>query len=365
MKRSKWFLMGLAVVQLVLVAFVFGLGGRSGPSPRGPLFGDFAADSVSALTLTNDAGTTLRLEKKADAWVLPEADDFPANGEAIDTLLRRLGSLQSQGLIARNSSSYPRLSVADASFLAKVDLDGGGKTTTLYVGSSPRGGLSHVRVSGAPEVYLSGISSRDVSAEASAWIDTSYLNFNPDEVVAVRLQNTQGSFNFEKVDGTWTMQGLDNGQTFDAENFDALVRQVSALRMEKPLGKENKPEYGLDTPQATLTLTVQPATPETTTDEATIDPVPTPESTSPDMTGETTTPDAEAPANNETSSEAAPPSPPEPKTYILTIGPQGDNTYIVGSSDSAFVVAVSSSSVRPFVENDVAAFLVQATETAQ
>lgn len=360
MNRSNWLLTGLALVQLALVAVVFGLGGQPAPLASGPLLGDFTTDSVSALTLTNDAGTTLRLEKKADAWVLPEADDFPANGEAIGTLLNRLGSLGSQGLIARNASSYPRLSVADDSFLAKVDLEQGSKTTSLYVGSSPRGGVSHVRVSGAPEVYLSGISSSDVSAEASAWIDTSYLSLNPDEVVALSLENAQGSFNFEKSDGTWTLQGLGAGQTFDAENFDALVRQVSSLNMEKPLGKENKPEYGLDTPQARLTLTVQPATPKTTTDEATVDPVPTPESITPD-----TTPDAEEPPDNETSGEAAPPSPPEPKTYTLTIGPRGENSYLVRSSESAYVVAVSSSSLTSFVENDLAAFLVQETEPAQ
>jgi hypothetical protein len=165
------------------------------------------------------------------------------------------------------------------------------------------------------------------------------------------------------------MQGLDNEQTFDAENFDALVRQVSTLRMEKPLGKETKPEYGLDTPQATLTLTVQPATPETTTDEATVDSVPAPASTTPDitsdMTDETTTPEGEAPPDNETSGEAVPPSPPEPKIYTLTIGPEGDNTYIVRSSESAYVVAVSRSSLTSFVENDLAAFLVEATEPAQ
>jgi hypothetical protein len=364
MNRSNWLLTGLALVQLALMAVVFGLAGRPATLASGPLLSDFTTDSVSAVTLTNDAGTTLRLEKKADAWVLPEAEDFPAKGDAVESLLGRLAGLQSQGLIAHTASSYPRLSVADDSFLAKVDLEGGDKTTTLYVGSSPRGGVSHVRVSGAAEVYLSGISSSDVRAESSAWIDTSYLSLNPDEVVAVRLQNTQGSFNFEKVDGTWTMQGLDNEQTFDAENFDALVRQVSTLRMEKPLGKENKPEYGLDTPQATLTLTVQPPAAEATPDETNFETTPAPETVPPDTTSETTdeTTTGDGASNEAATDKAEEASSPEPKTYTLTIGPQGEDTYIVRSSESEYVVAVSSSSLDSFVENDQAAFLVQENE---
>jgi hypothetical protein len=70
------------------------------------------------------------------------------------------------------------------------------------------------------------------------------------------LENSNGSFQFDKLpDGTWAMADLAEGETLNVANFNAILNQAVGLRMAAPLGVEEKEEYGLDEPAATLSIT--------------------------------------------------------------------------------------------------------------
>ncbi len=59
--------------------------------------------------------------------------------------------------------------------------------------------------------------------------------------------------------GEWTLAGLAPGETLKADQANLLASRLATVSLTKPLGKSLKPEYGLDQPQATITLTVAPA----------------------------------------------------------------------------------------------------------
>ncbi len=46
------------------------------------------------------------------------------------------------------------------------------------------------------------------------------------------------------------------GERVDQAKADELVSQLAGLQMVRPLGKQGKAEYGLETPRATATLTL-------------------------------------------------------------------------------------------------------------
>ena len=132
-----------------------------------------------------------------------------------------------------------------------------GQVYTLYIGSSPTYGAAHFRLDGQDEAYLtSDITPWEVSAVPSSWIVTSYLSRSADALTEVTLDNSNGSFVFVKDDeGAWTLADLAEDEELNATAVNSLVNQVTAVTLQTPLGKTEHPDYGLETPNAVVTLT--------------------------------------------------------------------------------------------------------------
>ena len=203
--------------------------------------------------------------------------------------------------------------------MRRIDLTlADGKEATLYVGSAPRARATHVRAAGQDAVYLaSDLSSFDANTRIADWINTTYFQVPRDQVVELTLENANGTFKFTQTeDGEWQMEGLAEDETFNANNLETLLTSLSGLVMVEPLGKTEKPEYGLDDPAATVTVVTR-----SEADEA---------------------------------EEAG-----EPETHTLRIGAQDaeSNNYIVASSDSPFFVEMATYTVERFVERGRADFI--------
>jgi hypothetical protein len=178
---------------------------------------------------------------------------------------------------------------------------------TLYLGSSPQFGAMHFRLEGQSETYMtSELTQFDASANASTWIDTSYQSVTQEDVGRMTLENNNGTFVLEKNDeGNWILADLGEDETLDETQVTSLLRRAAAVTMKAPLGREERPSYGMDNPNATVTLE---------TDE---------------------------------------------KTVTLRVGAQDADTanYVVKSSESPYYVHVAEFGVSALVENGRDAFL--------
>jgi hypothetical protein len=192
--------------------------------------------------------------------VYPAGGNYPARADRIAQLLTGAANLRANRLISENASSHDRLSVADDNFERYVEFAyaGGGEPTGLYLGASSGGSDSYTRVSGQDEVYLtSGLSSADVTATITTWIDVTYLSVDQEQVTRIVITNENGRFEFNRSGETWTFAGLAEGETFDDASISNLLFNVSAIRMSAPVGTEESPDYGLDDPLATVEITVE------------------------------------------------------------------------------------------------------------
>jgi len=209
--------------------------------------------------------------------------------------------------------------VADDDFVRRLDFTlADSSSRTLFIGSTGAGGAAHVRAGGQAEVYQArDLYSYDAAANVVNWIDPVYFTVAQDKVVSLTLQNSSGAFEFEKDSGgNWTMKGLKSGEEFNADNLTTLVGRLASLQMTKPLGKQAKPEYGLEQPGAVITVTVK------------------------DDAGAS-------------------------QTSTLRIGAKdaADNSYVVSSSGSSYIVRVAGFNVEDFVTRIRQDFLKQATPT--
>lgn len=309
MKRHHQILAGILGIQVILSIFV--LWPRSVVTGEGtPIFPGLEAEDIVALTIADSDGNSIALRGVGEGWGLPEADDYPVQGDKITPLLDKIVSLTTSRLVTRTAASHKRLRVSADDFVRRLEFEtADGTKYTFYLGSSPTYSSTHFRVDGQNETYLTDqITDWETGAEANSWVDTAYLRVSDEDIIRMTLDNANGSFTFAKDDeGEWTMAGLAAGETLDEVEVTNTMRNAASLDMVEPLGKEELDTYGLDEPNAAVSL--------------------------------------------ETSE----------KTITLRVGAEDpdDKTYVVISSESPYYVRVSEFSVKELVERTREDFLQQ------
>jgi hypothetical protein len=257
MNRRNQVLAVLLAVQIVVGVVVFWPRAAVSEAEAGPLLDGFSANEVVSLTITDSENKQVTMVKGSEGWGLPEADDYPVDGEKVSSLLDKIESLQADRQVTRTESSHQRLKVAQDDFERLIELQlADGDSYQLYVGSSPRASATHVRAGDRPETYLTGeLASYDADATAARWIDTIYYTVPQTTTVALTLKNENGEFEFERVEGDeWTMVGLAEDEKFNQVLFNSLLGQVTSLRLAEPIGRHEEDWFEMDQPQFVVTL---------------------------------------------------------------------------------------------------------------
>ncbi len=312
MKRHQQILAGILVVQIILGVITFWP--RSGSAGAAqPVFPDLKVEDIVTLTITDDKGAHIVLRRSGENWSLAEADDYPARASSITPILDKFTKLNTATLVARTESSHKALQVADDNFLRRIDIGmKDGTTHTFYLGSSPRYTATHFRVAGQAETYLTAdLSAWEMNPAATSWIDTSYRSLDSAKVTEVTLQNANGTFRLVKSGEQWTLADLAGDESIAPGKTADIVNKAARITLQRPLGLKEEASYGLATPAATVTLTME-----------------------------------------------------DGSVYTLRVGAKFDGSnYAVKASESPYYVAVTEYNVKTLIENDRAAFLEQATPT--
>jgi hypothetical protein len=247
----------ILALQVVLAGIIF-WAQRPVKAESGPLLSGYEAGKVASFKIDNNEGNSVALAKKDGDWVLSSGGDYPADQEAVSTLLDKLAAIQADRLVTRTKDSHKRLQVADDDFIRRLQIElDDGATFELLLGTSPNPRSTNVRLAGQNDVFLTGeLLSYDVDAVVSRWIDTTYVNLNKDQVTAMTLENANGTFELRKTDDQWTLLGLEEGEAFDVTGVNTLLGQLQSTHMSVPLGTEEQPAYGLASPLASLAVTV-------------------------------------------------------------------------------------------------------------
>jgi hypothetical protein len=312
MNRRNQILTAVLVLQLVVAIVLWPRPATSG-GEGASLFPGIEANQIVAMTIAGTDGESIQLAKDAGDWVLPEADDYPIQADKVTTLLSKIVGLKADRLVTQTNSSHKRLKVAENDFERRVEFElADGSRHVLYIGTSPSFGVAHVRADGQDGVYLApDLSAQDAGCEARDYVDQVYFSVPRDDVVAFALENKNGRFEFERVTSDaegeetqqWTMRDLAPEETLDETSISTLFNRAVSVSMLHPLGKTEEDAYGMQAPNAVLTIQTQ-------------------------------------------SEEGG------DRTYTLRVGAKeaSDNTYVVSSSESAYYVRVNEFTVKDFVE---------------
>lgn len=338
MNRLNQILAFLLIIQIMLAAVILFPRPAAELSIGEPLLAGLTPGDVTELVIRDGTGSEVVVAKNDDGvWGLPNAGGYPVRATAVSDLLGKLEDLETSRPVAVNPSSHKRLKVSGDDFERLVEIKQGGEASNdyrLYIGSTAGASAAYMRINDDPNVYLvRGLAAWEVTAQVSSWIDTLFFSAPKDDVVAVTLENANGVFEFEKVDDAWVFKGLAEGETLDPAGVDTLLSRATSVRMTAPIGKEG---VSIDTPQATITLTVR----------------------------EEVTPPAEsATAEPTEEGEAAEPEPTLEvieTTYTLRVGDKLEDAdgYVFASSESDYYVRISTYNGEGFLDLTRDDFLV-------
>jgi hypothetical protein len=313
MNRRNQILLMVLLAQMALAAVIFV--SRSAPtSAQGtPLLGTLKSSDVIGLTLRDNNGKAITLTQQSGSWIIPAIDNYPVLADRVTGVLDKLLAVKTDALETRTAAAHKQLQVADDTFARKLDLQlADGSRQTVYVGSATTGSSAHVRVAGKDEVYLArNFSAFDLNADATTWIEATYVNLSQSDILTATLKNANGVFRFTRdAQNQWTPPDLAGEEKFNPDSVVGLLARLTNLQMIEPLGRTAKPEYGIDNSAAVLVI-------DSKTDSGV-------------------------------------------KTTLLTIGAKNptDNSYVIISSDSPYYVRTAQYNVDGFVTAARASFLI-------
>lgn len=264
LNRTQWILVGVLALQIIL-AVVINLPQRS-QAASGPLLKDFDPNEIFEIRIENQTGEQLLLQKIDDEWILPAKGNFPVGGEKVSELLEKVANVGTRRLVTQTAGSHSQLKVSEDDFISQIVLKkADGTFQRLILGASGGAGATHVRHSVSDRVYLTAdLAAWEVSPTLSSWIDTTFITITQDQIMALSVENGNGTFKFAKGDdGVWIYEGIGEGEEFDAESFLTTVNRLASVRMLEPLGTEVQPSWGFEDPGATVIFGMQDETQST------------------------------------------------------------------------------------------------------
>ncbi|QDU67031.1 DUF4340 domain-containing protein [Engelhardtia mirabilis] len=205
----------LALVALVALV-ALDLATRPVPATRAigeRLFPDLSLETAQAITVGNDAGESLRIERREGSWVLPAWDGFPADTWLVEELIAALEQQTDATLVARTPSEPEVFGLGAAAGPRVVVDDIGGRHLASYLQGSdlPRGpGAStgmHLTREGEQAVYRAPLVPR-VSTSAESWMRTRTIDVPTAAVLALRLRFAgQRQLEFRRgPEGRWSTE---------------------------------------------------------------------------------------------------------------------------------------------------------------
>ncbi len=256
MNNLNKILVALLVLQFGLVGFAF-WPGSTAQAVDSPLLAGFDTTSVTQLTIEDSDGNTVVLAAQDDeTWVIPNRGDFPVEADKIPELLAKFEDVKTNRLLTQTEASHKRLQVATDDFNRRVEIKfADGSEQEIFVGSSAGAGATHLRLAEQGEVYLTNaLNAFEINAAHSSWIDTLYHDVSSEDAVALTLTNENGTFSFIKIDESWELQDLTEGEVLKESAVSTLLNQTTSIRMTEPLSQREDAEYGFDEPLATVTI---------------------------------------------------------------------------------------------------------------
>lgn len=260
MTRTQWILAGILAVQVLLLIAAAPWSSETGIESSHPLLPELESFTPARLEIQENDERSVTLDRKGDAWVLPDEDNFPADSSKVDQLLDDLEAIKVRRPVVTQSRYHDTFKVAEDEHERRLriwkDADDDPEIE-LFVGTSPNYRVSHVRVGGDDRVYEArGVGAYDLRSTPLSWVNQTFVDVPFDDVTRFTLSNEHGRIELAREEGEWKLVSpAGSGEpSLDTTAVDSLVRSVASLRLSEPAGAIDASAQGFDDPAATVEI---------------------------------------------------------------------------------------------------------------
>lgn len=250
--RRLRLLAGALVVQIILGLIVFWP--TSSVLKDQTFFSDKEIQDISYISISDDEGNQLKLNRNESDWVLSDTDGFFVSDDKVSPLLQKLVNLNSNRMVAQTESSHLKLEVGLDNYKRKIEiLWANQEKNTILLGNSAGSGATHFRLMSNDEVYLTGgLTAWDANTTASRYIDTEYFMLDKDSISYVQLKNDNGIFHFSRNNDSLIYDDIEDSEFRNQSAVNTLLTQISSIRMASPIGKVLENGVGIEDPKVVL-----------------------------------------------------------------------------------------------------------------
>ncbi|MFQ5679560.1 MAG: DUF4340 domain-containing protein [Gemmatimonadota bacterium] len=227
MKRRQLYVI-LGILALGLLVYAPRLVRDSGQEPPAPVvisLEPLGGETPARIRVTGAAeGDTVRLEASTAGWV---ANGHPADSFKVADLLAALDTLAVRELVARNPRNHERLGVTEASG-HRVELSGagGGKVVFLLGNRDDATHGYHVRLPGAPEVYLlPGPAGAALRRTLDEWRDHAIARLDTARVREIVVRREGEKLVLSRGEDGWSLDGA----SADSAKVRSLLDRLAHL----------------------------------------------------------------------------------------------------------------------------------------
>ena len=252
MTKTIRILAALAIVQAILAAVLLTSGNRlAGPAPGHPLL-TFDPAGIDKIVIEDSHKARVVLQRHNGAW--QTEDGFPADKYKAERLLKKLAGLKAGLPVSTSKDALGRFQLTDDDFQRRITLYSGSDTRgVLLLGNGAGARKTHARSGDSNQVVAIALGTYDTPVKTDDWRDKTVLQLKKDsieKIAADGLTLTRKRDDKAASDNLalWTADPLPEGKVVNLKAIDQLVARLSSLRFDQWLGREAKPEYGLDHP---------------------------------------------------------------------------------------------------------------------
>ena len=184
----------------------------------------FAPAKIDQISIDDDAGNSVTLDRQDGKWAIPSFAGFPADQSRVENLLAGLAALRKGWPVAETSSAAERFKLTEKIHDRRIVLKSDSSPVQeLLIGTSPSYRQVHARVGDASAIYTVEFAVYDAGAGAADWMNRNILDTPQNKIASITL----GDVTIEGKDGKFTLAGLAKDEKPLADKVNALASAVA------------------------------------------------------------------------------------------------------------------------------------------